>query len=79
MLPAMRFIHTADWQIGKPFRKFGDQEPVLRQARLAAVETIGKLAVAEGVQLLAGHRSIQTTQGYIEGDGIAQVKLMRLL
>ena len=31
------------------------------------------------VQLLAGHRSIQTTQGYIEGDGIAQVKLMRLL
>ena len=52
----MRFIHTADWQIGKPFRKFGDQEPVLRQARLAAVETIGKLAVAEGVQhvLIAG-------------------------
>ena len=31
------------------------------------------------VQLLAGHRSIQTTQGYIEGDGIAQKKLMRLL
>ncbi len=31
------------------------------------------------VQLLAGHRSIQTTQGYIEGDGIAQKKLVRLL
>lgn len=31
------------------------------------------------VQLLAGHRSIQTTEGYIEGDGIAQKKLMRLL
>lgn len=31
------------------------------------------------VQLLAGHRSIQTTEGYIEGDGIAQRKLVRLL
>ena len=31
------------------------------------------------VQLLAGHRSIQTTEGYIEGDGIAQRKLMRLI
>jgi DNA repair exonuclease SbcCD nuclease subunit len=47
----MRFIHTADWQIGKPFRNFGDKESVLRQARLAAIETIGRLAVAEG----AGH------------------------
>lgn len=31
------------------------------------------------VQLLAGHRSIQTTEGYIEGDGIAQRKLVRLM
>ena len=31
------------------------------------------------VQLLAGHKSIQTTEGYIEGDGIAQQKLVRLL
>ena len=31
------------------------------------------------VQLLAGHRSIQTTEGYIEGDGIAQKKLVRLM
>jgi integrase len=31
------------------------------------------------VQLLAGHRSIQTTEGYIEGDGIAQRKLLRLI
>ncbi len=43
----MRFIHTADWQIGKPFRNFGDKESVLRQARLDAVEAIGRLAVAE--------------------------------
>jgi integrase/recombinase XerD len=31
------------------------------------------------VQLLAGHRSIQTTQAYIEGDSDAQRKLVSLL
>ena len=31
------------------------------------------------VQELAGHRSIKTTQGYIEGDGDAQRPLVRLL
>ena len=52
----MRFIHTADWQIGKPFRNFGDKESVLRQARLSAIETIGRLARDEGARhvLVAG-------------------------
>lgn len=52
----MKFIHTADWQIGKPFKNFGDKESVLRQARLAAIETIGQLAKREGVAhvLVAG-------------------------
>jgi DNA repair exonuclease SbcCD nuclease subunit len=52
----MRFIHTADWQIGKPFRQFGDRESVLRQARLVAIENIGRLARAEGAMhvLVAG-------------------------
>jgi DNA repair exonuclease SbcCD nuclease subunit len=52
----MRFIHTADWQIGKPFRSFGTAEPLLQQARLAAIEAIGALARAEGVAdvLIAG-------------------------
>ena len=31
------------------------------------------------VQLLAGHRSIQTTQGYIDGDSDAQRKLVSLI
>lgn len=44
----MRFIHTADWQIGKPFRQFGDNEAVLRNARLAAIESIARLAEREG-------------------------------
>ena len=43
----MRFVHTADWQIGKPFRNFGEKESVLRQARLGAIEAIGRLAGAE--------------------------------
>ena len=31
------------------------------------------------VQLLAGHRSIQTTQGYIDGDTDAQRKLVGMV
>lgn len=52
----MRFIHTADWQIGKPFKQFGDRESVLRQARLVAIEKIGQLAEREGAAhvLVAG-------------------------
>jgi len=52
----MRIVHTADWQIGKPFKQFGDRESVLRQARLVAIENIGHLAEREGAAhvLVAG-------------------------
>ena len=52
----MRIIHTADWQIGKSFRRFGEQEELFRTARLAAIKSIGKLAESEGVEhvLVAG-------------------------
>ena len=52
----MRLIHTADWQIGKPFRQFGEREPVLQEARLVAIESIGALARREAVAhvLVAG-------------------------
>ena len=52
----MRFIHTADWQIGKPFKGFGEKDSVLRQARLAAIETVGRLAARENAPnvLVAG-------------------------
>jgi DNA repair exonuclease SbcCD nuclease subunit len=43
----MRFIHTADWQIGKSFKMVGEKESVLRQARLNAIETIGRFAKDE--------------------------------
>ncbi|WP_137389871.1 metallophosphoesterase family protein [Rhodoligotrophos defluvii] len=52
----MRIIHTADWQIGKPFKQFGAREAVLQDARLVAIETIGALARREGAAhvLVAG-------------------------
>lgn len=52
----MRLIHTADWQIGKPFRSFGEREATLRVARLQAIEALGKLALAHNVAhvLVAG-------------------------
>lgn len=52
----MRLVHTADWQIGKPFLRFGDKAEALRAARLEAIEAIGRLAVAKGAAhvLVAG-------------------------
>src|SRR5271155_5500897 len=53
---AMKFIHTADWQIGKVFKQFGDKEERLRRARLVAIENIGRAAVEENIThvLVAG-------------------------
>jgi DNA repair exonuclease SbcCD nuclease subunit len=45
----MRFIHSADWQIGKVFKQFGAKEEALRQARLAAIERLGTHAKSSGV------------------------------
>jgi DNA repair exonuclease SbcCD nuclease subunit len=52
----MRILHTADWQIGKPFLRFGEKAEALRAARLDAVERLGDLAAAENVAhiLVAG-------------------------
>jgi DNA repair exonuclease SbcCD nuclease subunit len=52
----MRVLHTADWQIGKPFLRFGEKSERLRAARLDAIENLGRLAQAEGVAhiLVAG-------------------------
>lgn len=48
---------------------------ITRAARLVH-KTAGSL---RDVQLLAGHRSIQTTQRYIDGDTDAQRKLVALI
>jgi DNA repair exonuclease SbcCD nuclease subunit len=52
----MRFVHSADWQIGKVFKQFGAKEETLRQARLTAIERLGALAGTHGARhiLVAG-------------------------
>jgi DNA repair exonuclease SbcCD nuclease subunit len=52
----MRFVHSADWQIGKVFKQFGAKEEMLRRARLAAIERLGDFARANGAThvLVAG-------------------------
>lgn len=52
----MRFIHTADWQIGKSFRRYGVREQQLKDARLDAIGAIGALALRENAPfvLVAG-------------------------
>lgn len=53
----MRFIHTADWQIGKVFRLLDEPAMhVLQDARLEAISTIGHLAREHGAAavLVAG-------------------------
>ncbi len=52
-----RFIHTADWQIGKPFGTFPDEAALeLKLQRLRTVETIARAAAAHAVDavLVAG-------------------------
>jgi hypothetical protein len=42
---SLRILHTADWQLGKPFGGFaGDVGAVLREARFEAVRTLARLA-----------------------------------
>ena len=41
----MRFIHTSDWQLGKPFGRFPQEvRTALGEARFDAIDRIGALA-----------------------------------
>jgi DNA repair exonuclease SbcCD nuclease subunit len=45
----IRFIHTSDWQLGKPFaRMAAEASAALQDARLDVIDTIGRLAISEG-------------------------------
>jgi len=49
---ALRFVHTADWQLGRPFTRFADElAGRLRAARLDAIDRLAATARAHG----AGH------------------------
>ncbi|WP_404478582.1 exonuclease SbcCD subunit D [Novosphingobium sp. BL-52-GroH] len=48
----MRFIHTADWQLGKPFGRFdAETRAALTEARFDVIDTLGRAAAEHG----AGH------------------------
>jgi len=50
----VRFVHTADWQLGKPFAGIEDSQKraLLQNQRLAAVERIGELARERGAEFV---------------------------
>lgn len=53
----MKFLHSADWQLGKPFGRFeADVRAALTEARFDVIDTLGKAAADHGVQhiLVAG-------------------------
>lgn len=53
----VRIVHTADWQLGKPFGRFPeDVRAALAESRLDVIDTIGALALARkaGHVLVAG-------------------------
>ena len=53
---AIRLLHTADWQLGKPFSRFAGCDDLLADARFAAVERLAERAAAAEVAavLVAG-------------------------
>ena len=54
----VRFVHTADWQIGKPFARISDprKRALVNQARVAVVGRIGRVVEEQGAEfvLVAG-------------------------
>jgi len=59
----VRFIHTADWQIGKVFRFVDDATMgVLQEARLEAIASLGRLALAEDAASVRESRSTTETE-----------------
>ena len=69
---------------GRAYRALGLQGCSSHSGRRTFITRAARLAHKAGgsirdVQLLAGHRSIQTTQRYIDGDSDAQRKLVSLI
>lgn len=49
----MKFIHTADWQLGKPFARVPDEKrSLLQNERIEAIKRIGEAARKEGAEFI---------------------------
>ena len=60
----MRFIHTADWQLGKPFGRFeSDVRAALTDARFDAIDAIGRAAVENGADQVLVAGDVFDTEG----------------
>ncbi|MDX2288837.1 MAG: DNA repair exonuclease [Hyphomicrobiaceae bacterium] len=69
-----RFIHTADWQIGKPFRMFDDRiAGRLEAARLEAIDRIAVIARQHG----AAH--VLVAGDVFDGEGLPNRTLMQAM
>lgn len=60
----MKFIHSADWQLGKPFGRFDpDVRGALTEARFEAVDSLGRAAAEHGAQHIIVAGDIFDTEG----------------
>lgn len=60
----MKFIHTADWQLGKPYGRFdSDVRGALTEARFDAIDTLGRIAAEHGAQHVVVAGDIFDTEG----------------
>ena len=69
-----RFVHTADWQLGKQFANIpGDAGAALRDRRIETVKAVGRLAAERGVDavLVAGDA--------FEDNAVADRTLIRMM
>ena len=61
---AMKIIHSADWQLGKPYGRFEpDVRAALTEARFDAIDTLGQMAAEQGAQHIVVAGDIFDTEG----------------
>mgnify|MGYP003364984898 CR=1 FL=1 len=60
----MKFIHSADWQLGKPFGRFdAEVRAALTEARFDAIDALGRAAAEHGAQHVLVAGDIFDTEG----------------
>jgi len=70
----IKLLHTADWQIGKPFGQFAEKDDaaVLAEARFLAVQTLATLAAQHAVDM------VLVAGDVFDAQGVADRTILRL-